>query len=163
MFLISKIQENCFFLYIFKNMFLKIVKAIKNFFLKKLNVWLATFIKVKVWSVDYQKKDNIYIREFFFFFMKSTGRFGSTFTSHVRVLPFLFLFLHAFQEVRGYCSWTVALNVEFSSVNSASVHCSWIHKYHFLIIFSLKMNLTVLFIYLKIILLQYFQFSISAK
>ena len=122
------------------------------------NIYKSESLKCKL-----PKKDNVYVREFFFFFLKSTGRFGSTFTSHVRVLPFLFLFLHAFQEICGYCSWTVALNVEFSSVNSASVHCSWIHKYHFLIIFSLKMNLTVLFIYLKIILLQYFQFSISAK
>ena len=34
------------------------------------------------------------------------------------------------------------------------------HKLHFLSIFSLKMGLTLLFTHLKIILLQYFQFSV---
>ena len=48
-----------------------------------------------------------------------------------------------------------------SSMNSASVHCSWTHKLHFSQIFSLKMGLTVLFTHLKIILLQYFQFSVN--
>ena len=46
-----------------------------------------------------------------------------------------------------------------SSVNSAFVHCSWTHKFHFLATFSLKMGLTTLFVHLKIILLQYFQFQ----
>ena len=36
------------------------------------------------------------------------------------------------------------------------IYYFWIHKFHFSIIFSLKMNSMVLFIYLKIILLQYF-------
>ena len=47
-----------------------------------------------------------------------------------------------------------------SSVNSALVHCSRSHKLHFLSTFSLKMGPTALFTYLKIILLQYFQFSV---
>ena len=50
--------------------------------------------------------------------------------------------------------------VDFSTINSASVHCSWTHKQHFSIIFSLKMGPTVLFTHLKIILLHYFQFSV---
>ena len=37
------------------------------------------------------------------------------------------------------------------------------HKHHFLTTFLLKMDLTVLFIYLKIILLQYFEFSTVSK
>ena len=47
-----------------------------------------------------------------------------------------------------------------SSVNSALVHCSRSHKLHFLSTFSLKMGPTALFTHLKIILLQYFQFSV---
>ena len=53
--------------------------------------------------------------------------------------------------------------VDFSTLNSAFVHCSWTHKHHFSVTFSLKMGPTVLFTHLKIILLQYFQFSVSAK
>ena len=45
-------------------------------------------------------------------------------------------------------------------MNSASVHCLWTHKFHFLSPFSLKMGLTALFTHLKIILLQCFQFSV---
>ena len=44
----------------------------------------------------------------------------------------------------------------YESMNSTSVHCSWTHKLQFLTIFSLKMDPTILFTYLKIILLQYF-------
>ena len=40
------------------------------------------------------------------------------------------------------------------------MHCSRIHKFYFSVTFSLKMDLTVLFIYLKIILLQSFQFLV---
>ena len=40
------------------------------------------------------------------------------------------------------------------------VHCSRTYKLHFLSTFSLKIGPTVLFTHLKIILLQYFQFSI---
>ena len=50
------------------------------------------------------------------------------------------------------------------------MHCLWTHKLHFSTTFSLKMNLTVLFTYLKIILLQCFsvfsfsfQFSVISK
>ena len=90
--------------------------------------------------------------------------FGSTFTSQVHVLPFFFsfsiFFLACVSEVCGYCSWIVAANVHFSIVNSASVHCLRTHKYHFLAIFSLKMDPLVLFKLLKIILLKCFQFSV---
>ena len=51
--------------------------------------------------------------------------FGSTFSSHVCVLPlfFFFFFFHSRVLVkRGYCSctiqWTVTANVDFSTVNS---------------------------------------------
>ena len=55
--------------------------------------------------------------------------------------------------------------VDFLTVNSVSVHCLQIHKFHFSAIFSLKMGLTALFTHLKIILLQCFQFQflVSAK
>ena len=49
-----------------------------------------------------------------------------------------------------------------STVNSAPMHCSLTHKFHFSATFSLKMGPTVLFTHLKIILLQYFSiFSFS--
>ena len=69
-------------------------------------------------------------------------------TSHVHVLLkskfllFFFFFKPAF--------------VDFSTVNSAPVHCSQTHKFHFSATFSLKMGSTVLFAHLKIILLQCF-------
>ena len=44
------------------------------------------------------------------------------------------------------------------TMHLCTVHKS--HQLHFLSTFSLKLSLTVLFTYLKIILLQYFQFSI---
>ena len=50
--------------------------------------------------------------------------------------------------------------VDFFTVNSASVHCSRIHKFHFSVTVSLKIGPTILFIHLKIILLQCFQFSV---
>ena len=90
--------------------------------------------------------------------------FGSTLSSHVHVLPFFFhffsFFLACISEVCGYCSWIVAANVGYSIINSASVHCLQTHKYHFLTIFSLKMDPTVLIKHLKIILLKCFQFSV---
>ena len=64
--------------------------------------------------------------------------------------PFFFFFL-------------VAALVDFLSLNSVSVHCLWTHKFHFSVTFSLKMGPTALFIHLKIILLQCFRFSVSAK
>ena len=82
---------------------------------------------------------------------------------------FFFFFLFSFLLSRvlekcNYCScivhWTVAVNVDFSIVNSASVHCLRIHKFHFSVTFLLKMGPTVLFTHLKIILLQCFQFSV---
>ena len=50
----------------------------------------------------------------------------------------------------------VAALVDFLFVNSVFMYCSWIHKFHFLATFSLKMSSTALFTYLKIILLQCF-------
>ena len=50
-------------------------------------------------------------------------------------------------------------NLTKSSVNNAFVHCSWTHKFHFSVTFSLKIGLTILFTHLKIILLQCFQFQ----
>ena len=49
-----------------------------------------------------------------------------------------------------------------STVNSALVYCSQTHKFHFSTTFSLKMDPTILFTHLKIILLQCFSvFSFS--
>ena len=45
-------------------------------------------------------------------------------------------------------------------INSTSVYCLRTNKFHFSVTFSLKMDLTVLFTHLKIILLQCFQFSV---
>ena len=53
-------------------------------------------------------------------------------------LIFFFLFLTRVSGVLGI---------------SASVYCSQVHKLHLSTIFSLKISLTLLFIYLKIILL----------
>ena len=53
-----------------------------------------------------------------------------------------------------------AANVDFSTVNSARIYCLETHKYYFLTTFSLKIGPMILFTYLKIILLQCFQFSI---
>ena len=67
-----------------------------------------------------------------------------------------FLFFFLFSRVLEYAAtvhWTVAANVDFSTVNSASVHCSWTHKFHFSVTFSLQMGPIALFTYLKIILL----------
>ena len=52
---------------------------------------------------------------------------------------------------------------DFSAMNSDLCTVHGPHKLHFLSTFSLKMGPTVLFTHLKIILLQCFQFSISAK
>ena len=41
-----------------------LVKTVKKCFLKKLNVWLV-LIKIEVWVVNYQKWQDIYIRELF--------------------------------------------------------------------------------------------------
>ena len=82
-------------------------------------------------------------------------------------LAFFFSFFSFFFCTRlwdcGYCSctvqWTVAAKFDFSIFFSQSVHivhCSWTHKFHFSVTFSLKSGPTVLFTYLKIILLQYF-------
>ena len=69
----------------------------------------------------------------------------------------------------GYCSCTVheqqPQSLTCQTIFSQSVHtvhCSRNHKFHFSATFSLKIGPTVLFIYLKIILLQCFSvFSFS--
>ena len=73
--------------------------------------------------------------------------------------PFGYVF--AFLSFLFFFFFFPAACFDFSTVNSASVHCSRIPKLHFSATFSLKMSLTVLFTHLKIILLQYFQFSVS--
>ena len=81
---------------------------------------------------------SFYVFSFFFFF------FITCFPPHKRLL-----FM--------YCTWTVVTTFDQFYVNSASMHCSRSHKFHFLSIFLLKMDHTVLFTHLKIILLQWFQ------
>ena len=64
-------------------------------------------------------------------------------------LCFLLLFFYFFSRECWLFEWTV--------------HCLQTHKNHFSTTFSLKMGLTILFTYLKIILLQCFQFSVLVK
>ena len=64
-----------------------------------------------------------------------------------------------FQRVSTIFFFLVAALVDFLSMNSASVYYSRTHKFHFSVIFSLKIGFTILFTHLKIILLQYFQFQ----
>ena len=76
------------------------------------------------------------------------------------VFVLFFFFFTRFGKTRllfMYCSMNSNRKCWLFSVNSASVHCSQTHKFHFLSIFSLKMGPTVLFTHLKIILLQWFQ------
>ena len=78
--------------------------------------------------------------------------------SNVFLLLFFF-FLARVCETCCYClnsSSKVWLFLTLFNQLVHSVHCLWTHKFHFSITFSLKMGLTILFIYLKIILLQYF-------
>ena len=60
--------------------------------------------------------------------------------SHVLPFFFSFFFIQPQHLTKSY-------------VKSASVHCSWTHKFYFSATFSLKMSLTILFTHLKIILL----------
>ena len=85
----------------------------------------------------------------------------------VCVCVFSSFFFHAFQGCYGYCSCTVyeqqPQSLTCQTIFSQSVHtvhCSWTHKFHFSTTFSLKMGLTILFTYLKIILLQCFSVSV---
>ena len=92
-----------------------------------------------------------------FFLQTLIARFGSNligvciFQAHVFSLFFFFFFFSQLQLLTK------------SSMNSASVHCLQTHKLHFLTTFSLKMGPIALFTHLKIISLQCFQFSVSAK
>ena len=94
-------------------------------------------------------------------FLHRLLHFGTIWIHVCCVLSFRLFPQHAVLFMYGI--WTVAVTFDRSSVNSASVHCSRTHKFHFLSIFSLKMGLTTLFTHLKIILLQCFQFSVSPK
>ena len=89
----------------------------------------------------------------------------ATFRNHVCV--FFFFFFSRVCETCGYCSCIVHEQqlqsltfLTFFSQSVHTVHCLWTHKFHFSAIFSLKMDPTVLFTHLKIILLQYFSVSI---
>ena len=78
------------------------------------------------------------------------------------VSVFFFFFTRFHLEYCGYCSLNSNRNCWLSDVNSAHMYCSRTHKLHFLSTFSLKMGPTILFTYLKIILLQCFSvFSFS--
>ena len=75
-------------------------------------------------------------------------------------LCFFFIF-HVFVRLVVtvlYCAWTVTTKFDFSYFFNPlvhTIHYLWIHKFHFSIIFSLKIGSTVLFIIhtFKIILL----------
>ena len=83
---------------------------------------------------------------------------------HFFFFIFLFIFWHAFFPHK----WLLFMHCQpqlltKSFMNSASVHSLRTHKFYFSATFLIKMGPTVLFTYLKIILLQCFQFSVSAK
>ena len=80
---------------------------------------------------------NAHLRFSFFFLL-------FYFLYHAYQANFFLLFIHCC----GYCSWIIAAKFDFFP--------PFQHKFHFSAIFSLKMGLTILFIHLKIILLQYF-------
>ena len=69
-----------------------------------------------------------------------------------------FLFFHMFQET-NFTIGNIWLFNHFLTYKWVLYTIYETYKYHFSIIFSLKIDLTVLFTHLKIILLQYFQFS----
>ena len=83
----------------------------------------------------------------------------------LRFAPFFFFFPRVSETKfswNGYCSSTVAEIFYFSEHQWIPCTVHKTHKLHFSSTFSLKMGLTALFMHLKIILLQCFQFSISA-
>ena len=87
---------------------------------------------------------------------KSKVRFQIRIILPVLVSAFLFFFFYAplfftFQPVTVHSKISTPMGL---------MHCSWTHTLHFSITFSLKMDPMVLFIHLKIILLQYFQFLV---
>ena len=73
---------------------------------------------------------------------------------------FFFFFFSRVLEYCGYCLINSNSKCWLFAVNSVYIYCSRTHKFYFLSIFSLKMGPTLLFTYLKIILLQCFQFSV---
>ena len=52
-----------------------LVKTVKKCFLKKPNVWLV-LIKIEVWVVNYQKWQDIYIRELFVLIISLNAIYG---------------------------------------------------------------------------------------
>ena len=74
-------------------------------------------------------------------FKHTTSAFGK----HVARFAFLLFFFFFMSRNIWFFMWTVH-----------GVHCLRIYKFYFLATFSLKMGHTILFTYLKIILLQYF-------
>ena len=86
---------------------------------------------------------NLLLMSFFVHFLVTTlSYYGSIFA-------FLSLFFFSQPHVLTFQQWTM---------HPCTVHRS--HKLHFSATFSLKMGSTALFTHLKIILLQYFQFSV---
>ena len=88
---------------------------------------------------------------------------------------FSFLFFFFFFKLRFSGTWAITATVHALLMNNSrnfltilpwTVHSCTVHgsyKLQFSVTFSLKMDLTVLFTHLKIILLQYFQFLVSTK
>ena len=68
-----------------------------------------------------------------------------------RILGQILLLRHCLCTVHEQQPQSLTCQIIFNKV-----HCSLTHKFHFSAIFSLKMGPTILFIHLKIILLQYF-------
>ena len=87
-------------------------------------------------------------------FIRAKPLFGFTFHKpSLRFVLFFFFCFHAFLEECGYCSINSSRKCWLFFVNSVFVHCLRTHKFHFLLIFSLKIGPTALFTHLKIILL----------
>ena len=73
---------------------------------------------------------------------------------------FFFFFFTRFDKtwlLFMYCSMNSNRKCWLFCRKQCIMYCSWTHKFHFLVTFSLKMGPTVLFTHLKIILLQWFQ------
>ena len=86
-------------------------------------------------------------------------RFESTFAFCVLYFC-VFFFFTRFGRMRllfMYCLMNSNCKCWLFCSKQCIMYCLWIHKFHFLATFSLKMGPTVLFTYLKIILLQWFQ------
>ena len=118
-----------------------------------LSKYLKHFFVIYIYQVDYFEWSITFFLFFlFFFFLFLWGAwsitFGETLDSTYSCSFCVCLFVSLFFACR--CFWLFNLfTVHFSSTRAT-------HKYHFLVTFSLKMDLTILLTHLKIILLQYF-------